>query len=153
MLDGEGVLPVARFDAGLTPDQVVAALAAELGAPAEDTGWIEGCPLDGEAANERYVSFDNSLSAAFYDDGGGAYFRFWSYGEATGLETARGISPDSTNAELGAAYPGATLEDTIFGPIWDIPPSEDGPMQASPPDQAAATPVDLLYGSSVLFCE
>lgn len=154
VLDGDGILPVAPFGAGQTPDEVVAALEAEIGAPLEDTGWIEGCPLDGGEANERYVSF-NGLSVAFYDDGAGPYFRFWSYGnnDALGLRTARGIGPPSTNAELAGAYPGATFEDSTFGPMWTIPESEDGPMLAFPPDGSDNSPVDVLYGGNVLFCE
>lgn len=155
VLDGEGILPVARFDAGMTPEEVVAALAAEVGPPIEDTGWIVGCPLDSDEANERFVTFDNNLTAMFYSDGGGEFFRYWAY-SGTGpdaLATQRGLSPNSTNAELSSAYPGATLEDTIFGLIWDIPDDEDGPMLAFTPDAADSTPVDSLYGGSVLFCD
>ncbi len=153
VLDGAGVLPAAPFgpDVATTID----ALTAALGPATDDTGWVEGCPFDSDGdLNERFVSFGD-LTAVFNTRSGAERFVSWRYdlpGDPA-LTTRRDITVSSTNDDVRIAYPSATYADGIFGPMWEIDETEDGPMFFFPADGADATPVGLMFGGTEIFCD
>ena len=73
-VDREGLFG-ARF--GAPVDQVLPVLIEMLGAPTEDSGRIEGCPVNG--IDERYVDW-GGFGAQFYADANGKLvFERWTY--------------------------------------------------------------------------
>lgn len=90
-------LSLAGVEIGAEADGAVEALTAVFGQPTSDSGWVVGCPLDGQSdVNERFVVW-GSLSASFRRgdfDQEGEYFHSWLYA----LDERR-------NAELGGPQP------------------------------------------------
>lgn len=150
-LGGEGLTATIRFGDGI--DETLDAVGQILGSPTDDTGWIEGCSLDGEGANERYVSFgDLGLRLGRFD---AESFRGYVYGgdDDQLLRTDRGIGPASTNADLRQAYPEAESTESKFGFLWSIPTTDGGTIIALPMDSEPATEIGALRAGAGNFCE
>jgi hypothetical protein len=60
-----------------------------FGPPTNDSGWVVGCPLDGDAVNERSVTW-GSLSMSFYGEAGDRVLQSWSYSLDDHLRPAPG---------------------------------------------------------------
>ncbi|MEM7092463.1 MAG: hypothetical protein AAF567_05640 [Actinomycetota bacterium] len=65
---------------GTPADVAVDAISERLGATTDDTGWIVGCPLDGEGANERFVEW-GPITAIFarFEDNSQGELRAWNW--------------------------------------------------------------------------
>lgn len=155
VLDGVEPVPGAVVSGPVQP--AIDAISAVVGPPTEDTGWVEGCPFDGDGdLNERFVYFGEDLLLTFYRYADGDAFLNWRYrGPSTrGFTTDRGLSVGATNAEIGAAYPEARFyDDQVFGPKWEIPTSAGGPMTWFVEGNRPSDRVDVIYGGDVLYCD
>lgn len=133
--DGLGEL---RF--GDDPDQVIAAVAAVLGSPTDDTGWVSSdavalCP------GEEFRSVEwGVLRLSFGDVSSFAvdrrHFNAWDYGiegqlgeEPTGLLSVGGVGLGTRVDELRAAYPEVQVfdgEEGLFPPAYYVNDTFDG---------------------------
>lgn len=84
----------------------LAAVSGVLGEPREQ-GAQEECPA-GPLYQAQYAT---GLQVVFQDSA----FVGWSAGEGSAFRTAAGVGPGSTVAQLKAAYPAATVEETSLG--------------------------------------
>lgn len=104
---------------GFSDEDAIAAVTAVLGAPTEDSGWIEAfsspygvCP----APVVRGVHWDSltllftQAETDFWSAGVPHFFAYNYYGDAANLETTEGIAIGDTLGQLRAAYPGPKLE-------------------------------------------
>jgi hypothetical protein len=104
---------------GFDDEAAIAAVTAVLGAPSEDSGWIEAfsspygvCP----APVVRGVHWDSLIllftqaDTDFWSGGIPHFYAYNYYGDAANLETTEGIAIGDTLAQLKAAYPGPKLE-------------------------------------------
>lgn len=101
----EGGAP-ARLPFGTPRARVLADVGAVLGAP-QRQGDLEECPA-GPLAHAEYGA---GLQVVFQE---GAFVG-WSTRPGSPLRTAAGIGPGSTLAQLRAAYPAMTMEETSLG--------------------------------------
>lgn len=114
---------------GSDAETAIGILTGVLGPPTDDSGWGEGCPLDG--VDERYVNW-GGLGAQFEISGAGdEVFVRWTY---------------RLDFETGAAIPGGPAPDQIVLP--------DGIAMGDPFSSAAAaygfTPsVDEIFGIAI----
>ncbi len=114
---------------GSDAETAIGILTGALGPPTDDSGWGEGCPLDG--VDERYVNW-GGLGAQFEISGAGdEVFVRWTY---------------RLDFETGAAIPGGPAPDQIVLP--------DGIAMGDPFSSAAAaygfTPsVDEIFGIAI----
>ncbi len=122
--DGLGVVPF-----GTEADAAVAAVTTALGAPSDDTGWVDPASISGCAGDElRRVSW-GVLSLYLGDPAGGGSRQFFTYsygnvtdlgGQPAGLATPEGITLGDPVADLRAAYPSV-----------EIVPGEEGLIEPS----------------------
>jgi len=119
-LSDEGIYAGAAWlHFGFDDEAAIAAVSAVLGAPSEDSGWIEAfsspygvCP----APVVRGVHWDSLIllftqaDTDFWAGGVSHFYAYNYYGDAANLETTEGIAIDDTLAQLKAAYPGPKLE-------------------------------------------
>jgi hypothetical protein len=119
-------------------------LEAILGPPDQDTGWVVGCPLDGDDENERSLYW-GSLRIDFYFTNTGL-LSAWVYDASEGEDRPEGVSRLQLpgNVTLGqsmssvASTIGAALTlDGVFDAattgedgyvLWGFPASEDAPL-------------------------
>jgi hypothetical protein len=81
---------------GAPVDQVLPVLIEKLGEPTEDSGRIEGCPVNG--IDERYVDW-GGFGAQFYaDQNGNLVFERWTY--RIDAETGEGITGGPTPDQI-----------------------------------------------------
>ena len=138
VVDGEIVfgadgIGVASF--GDDPDEVVSSAQALLGAPSEDSGWVDPFTISACPGSEyRRVSW-GALSLQFSDStrfvAGRRHFFGYEYGlvgqinaEPAGLTTAEGVGVGTSVADLKASYPGATVgagEEGLSSPYFAVP--------------------------------
>jgi hypothetical protein len=120
---------------GTEADVAIPLLVDVLGEPDVDTGWIRGCPLDGDEANERNLTW-GSLQAQFFLNDTGRLVS-WTY------DTRRGeVRPD---AVTGIDLPGgAELEDAMA----DVAAGAGADLVIEPAFDAAVASVDgyTLWG-------
>ncbi len=107
----------ARF--GTDPDEVIAYISGVVGAPVQDSGWVDAISRTCRGTEVRFVTWGD-LTLAFGDDSdvssGRRHFVSWSFGPAAeplaapaGMATAEGISIGSSVVDIGRAYPTASL--------------------------------------------
>ena len=105
---------------GTDAETAIAAFTAELGAPSEDTGWVEPLAISTCGGTQARRLSWGALSMLFGDQSpylqGSPHFHGWSYGtvdgigaEPIGLVTDQDIGLGDTVAGLRAAYPGVTV--------------------------------------------
>jgi hypothetical protein len=105
---------------GTDAETAIAAFTAELGAPSEDTGWVEPLAISTCGGTQARRLSWGALSMLFGDQSpyvqGSPHFLGWSYGtvdgigaEPIGLVTDQDIGLGDTVAGLRAAYPGVTV--------------------------------------------
>lgn len=105
---------------GTEAEAAITAFTAELGAPTEDTGWVDPLSISSCAGTQARRLSWGALSMLFGDQSphlqGSAHFHGWSYGsveglgaEPIGLVTDLDIGLGDTVADLRAAYPGVTV--------------------------------------------
>ncbi|MDQ3469511.1 MAG: hypothetical protein M3487_07070 [Actinomycetota bacterium] len=109
-------LAVAAF--GTDADATVAAVTAALGAPTEDTGWVDPLTISTCAGTElRRVSW-GVLSLLFGDPAGAGARVFFAYsygdvsglgGQPAGLVTPEGLGLGTPVVDLRTAYPAVTI--------------------------------------------
>ena len=115
-LDDDGI---GETTFGNDPDEVILYVNRLVGDPDEDTGWVDALSRTCPGTEVRSVRWDD-LTLLFGDDSsvdsGRRHFFAWSFGPATevqaspaGVATAEGISIGSTVADIGRAYPSASL--------------------------------------------
>lgn len=102
---------------GTPADAAIAAISERLGAPSDDTGWIDPLSISTCPGTQlRRVSWGGVLSMLFGDESpftqGTPHFFAWSYGdvggvggEPAGLVTPEQIGLGATLTELRTAYP------------------------------------------------
>ena len=114
---------------GAPVDEALPRLIEALGQPTEDSGRIEGCPVNG--IDERYVDW-GGLGAQFYaDESGKLVFERWTYriDAETGGAIAGGPTPDQIvlpkGIRMGDPYRKAADTwgfkaevDEVFGIAW-----------------------------------
>lgn len=117
---------------GAAPDGVISYITSVLGAPTDDTGWVDPSAFYAcSGTTVRRVEW-GVLGLVFGDESplasGRAHFMSYTYGavdrlgdEPQELRTAAGVELGSTVADLRAAHPDVTLEEG--DPSVDIPPS------------------------------
>jgi hypothetical protein len=103
---------------GTGADEAVAEVSQSLGAPSEDTGWVDPLSISSCAGTTvRRVTWGD-LSLLLGDQSpvasGTRHFFAWSYGDVSGpgqpgFATPEGIGPGDSVAELRAAYPGVVV--------------------------------------------
>ena len=105
---------------GTEAEAAIAAFTAELGAPSEDTGWVEPLSISHCGGTQSRRLSWGALSMLFGDQSsylqGSPHFHGWSYGtvegigaEPIGLVTDQDVGLGDTVADLRAAYPGVTV--------------------------------------------
>lgn len=105
---------------GTDAETAIAAFTAELGAPSEDTGWVEPLAISTCGGTQARRLSWGALSMVFGDQSpylqGSPHFHGWSYGtvdglgaEPVGLVTEQDIGLGDTVADLRAIYPGVTV--------------------------------------------
>ncbi len=105
---------------GTEAEAAIAAFTAELGAPTEDTGWVDPLSISSCGGTQARRLSWGALSMLFGDQSphlqGSPHFHGWSYGtvdgigaEPIGLVTDQDIGLGDTVAGLRAAYPGVTV--------------------------------------------
>lgn len=106
---------------GAEPDGVVAYVAAIIGAPTVDSGWIDPLSIGACPGTEFRQVIWGDLVLQFSDESnvtsGRRHFFFYQYGPPlgaqiapAGLKTDAGIGVGSTVAELTGTYPTATID-------------------------------------------
>ncbi len=116
----------------------LAAVGAVLGPPREQ-GAQEECPA-GPLYQAQYAA---GLQVVFQDSA----FVGWSADEGSTFRTASGIGPGSTVAQLKAAYPAATIEETSLG--MEFAASE---LYGIVTDSTAAGQVQMMFaGTNCIF--
>ncbi|HST58893.1 MAG TPA: hypothetical protein VLK84_09400 [Longimicrobium sp.] len=116
----------------------LAAVSGVLGEPREQ-GAQEECPA-GPLYQAQYAA---GLQVVFQDSA----FVGWSAGEGSTFRTASGIGPGSTVAQLKAAYPAATVEETSLG--MEFAASE---LYGIVTDSTAAGQVQMMFaGTNCIF--
>jgi hypothetical protein len=104
--DGLGVV-----DFGAPPDAAVAAVRAELGDPAQDTGWEDSFSSYGTCPGEQIRGVEwGGLILLFTDgdtaEGSGEHFFTWRViGAPPAVATANGLSWGATKADAEELYP------------------------------------------------
>ena len=115
-LDDDGIGDAVFGD---DPDLVVSTVVAVLGEPSEDSGWIDAIARTCPGTEARFVRW-GGLTLTFGDESsitsGSRHFSSWSFGPPddvvqapAGLATPAGIRLGSTVADVGRAYPSASL--------------------------------------------
>lgn len=136
LLSGDGI-GTAGF--GADPDGVIEYMNSYLGAPTNDTGWVDSLTIGLCSSKElRRVSW-GVLTLLFGDISevvqGRRHFFGYSYGEQSeiggapeGLETTRGVRIGSRVIDVMAAYPAATInpEDDFTPPYFVVTDSLRG---------------------------
>lgn len=117
---------------GAGTDTAVAYFTAVYQPPGSDTGWIEGCPLDGLGDNERVITW-GGLTVTFYRDDVGDYFESWRFS----------IDPDSLEAEPG----GPAVDDVVLPGGWVLGDSFADVVS----DYGAEPTVDEVFGVPLYF--
>ncbi len=145
---------------GSDAETAIGILTGVLGPPTDDTGWGEGCPLDG--VDERFVSW-GGLGAQFeISQAGDEVFVRWTYrlDFATGAAIPGGPTPDQIVLPDGiamgdpfssaaAAYGFDPSVDEIFGIA--IYSGNTFTLLTSEPSVDA--PITEVYAPIVRFCE
>lgn len=153
--DGLGVAPF-----GAEADAAVAAVTAALGAPSEDTGWVDPVTISACAGTElRRVSW-GVLSLYLGEPSAAApgtrQFFSYSYGDVAdlggqpaGLETPEGIGLGDPLADLRAAYPAVEVipgEEGLIEPGFFVNDNLGGLLTG----EADADSVTVVFGGP--FC-
>ena len=104
---------------GFDDEAAITSVTAVLGAPTDDSGWIEAfsspygvCPapvVRGVHWNSLILLFTQA-NTDFWSGGVPHFFAYDYYGDAANLETTEGIAIGDTIAQLKVAYPGPKLE-------------------------------------------
>lgn len=116
----------------------LAAVGGVLGEPKQQ-GAQEECPA-GPLYQAQYAA---GLQVVFQDSG----FVGWSADEGSTFRTAAGIGPGSTVAQLKAAYPAATIEETSLG--MEFAASD---LYGIVTDSTAAGQVQMMFaGTNCIF--
>lgn len=111
-------------EVGTEAADAMASLEAVIGPPDFDSGWYVGCPLDGDALDERLVQWGD-LNVYFDRSDGDAVMRAWGYD----LRIVDGGFPELDVIELpGGARMGDPVEDVAaaaglevrYDPVFDI---------------------------------
>jgi len=114
-----------RFDGigdvrfGTDPEAAIGVISGVLGAPTNDTGWVDAASRVCPGNEVRFVSWGD-LTMQFSDDTpvspGRRHFFAWVFGPPAGvslvpqgMKTVEGVGIGSTVAELRAAYPAAEI--------------------------------------------
>ena len=143
-LRGDG-LGVVEF--GAAPDDAVAAVAAELGDPAQDTGWEPSFSSYGTCPGEQIRGVEwGGLVLLFTDgdtaEGTGEHFFTWRVnGAPPAVATATGLGFGATAADAEELYPGQVERvpaEEPFPAFLDIQ-AEGGPLTAYLDDGDAIT--------------
>ena len=92
-------------------DAAIAGITEILGAPSEDMGWNEGCPLDGPETNERNVRW-GSFTLMLLRDGSSGTGRVFGWTYSVDPETFEG-DLDGPEEDLIALPPGVLFGDPI----------------------------------------
>jgi hypothetical protein len=117
---------------------VLADVGAVLGEPTEQ-GLQEECPA-GPLYQTQYAS---GLQLVFQDSA----FVGWFAGQGSAFRTAAGIGPGSTRAQLKAAYPAATVQETSLGVEFAA-----GELYGIVADSTDAGAVEVLFaGTNCIF--
>lgn len=106
---------------GASPDEALAALGVQLGAPTYDSGWISSFSPYGTCPGQEIRVLEWNRLRVFFGDTtfGTQKFFQWTYAAYEGepawpeLATREGVTLGSTAEALVAAYPNATLEQTV----------------------------------------
>ncbi|MBT8212819.1 MAG: hypothetical protein KJN71_06710, partial [Acidimicrobiia bacterium] len=112
---------------GEEPEATIAAVSGQLGAPTNDTGWIDAAATTCAGNEFREVSWDglvlrfNDAADATAPDGGRHFFGYSGFGDV-GLTTPEAIGLGATVAELETAYGKAfsTENSPAVGPTWRV---------------------------------
>lgn len=129
-------------DLGAEPDQAVAAVEAELGAPSRDTGWSDAagsdygfCPGD----QARGVEWDDLTllftdgATPYGDDGTQHLFGYRLEGAVPEAATAEGLAIGASSAEVRALYGDAATSvsgDELVDPRFDLDLGGAEPLRA-----------------------
>ena len=156
-----GVSAIGDVAVGTAADEAIERLTALLG-PGDDTGWIEGCPLDGPDLNERYLSW-GGLTADFRR-GGGAIERFDAWRYRIDLETLAGVpggpGPDQVvipgGFTMGDDFETVVLsygETPVVDDVFGVPLHFGANFTLIGRDPVTATPIIEVGTPFVGFCE
>jgi hypothetical protein len=136
--------PVLGVPIGTDFDAATAELEEILGAPDNDTGWGVGCPLDGEEANERSLTWGSLRVDFFLTDTG--RLSSWVYDATDGEHKPDGVLRlqlpgdvnlgDSMSAVAGDIGVDLVIEPTFDAAIvgedgyflWGFPAGGDAPL-------------------------
>ena len=133
-------------------DEVEFLMVETFGAPDSDTDWIEGCPLDGPALNERSMTWDG-LQLNFKNDTGTAVLTGWTWNTSQPVPTGTfaldpqpddwkialhpDVTADMSLTEIGnATGTAAMVTDFGFGVVtndWSWVYFSPGPDLSQPP--------------------
>jgi hypothetical protein len=130
VLSGEGI---GSAEFGSEPEAVISYVGSFLGAPTNDSGWIDPLSVGACPGTEiRFVDW-GTLSLVFGDASqvmqGRRHFFAYYYGSAgeiggapTGLATERGITSGSRVIDVIGAYPGVSInpEDDVSAPFFYV---------------------------------
>lgn len=117
--------PILGVDIGTEGEAAIAAVADLLGPPTDDSGWNEGCPLDGPEANERVVTWGGlRLLLNRPDDGTGTLYA-WGYETSVDLDGGPGINQIVLPGDTRLGQPmldiaDASGFDTLYDETFDI---------------------------------
>jgi hypothetical protein len=129
---------------GASPEDTISYATAVLGAPATDTGWVDGptspygvCPdpdVRGVEWGTSASGFGAALTLLFTNAdtthaSGEHFFGYYYFGGDPALATEGGVTYGSTNAELQTAIPSAVIQEDPFDPAggaWqsDVNPAD-----------------------------
>lgn len=147
--------PLLGVALGTPGDAAISSLTAALGPPDRDTGWNEGCPLDGGGDNERLVVW-GWVSAHFGrdDDGQGQLIAWRVVGDenATNKNVTVTLPGDvllgAPISEVGTAAGVAPVVDDVFGIV-----RVDSNPQVFAEGSSFSAPSDDVWVPGALFCD
>ena len=148
---------------GMSEAEAVPILTAELG-PGEDTGWIEGCPLDG--IDVRWLGW-GGLTAQFEEtDDDGRVFSRWTFGldRQTGEAIPGGPVPERIvlpgGVRMGDRFSAAATAwgfepkvDDVFGIAYHFAEAAAGTFAIVTSEASIDAPITEVGTPGIPFCE
>jgi len=145
---------------GFNDEDAIVAVTAVLGAPTQDSGWIDAfsspygvcpAPVVRGVHWDQFVMLFTQAETDFWSGGVPHFYAYNYYGDAADLETTEGIAIGDTLAQLKAAYPGPKLEilENPFDPsagFWIYDRQMWTSMSGSATGQADADTIDSING-------